>query len=114
MTDEQIIKNLELESMPSEMNCIYSRHIEACGSYCDKKKCYAENCAECTEHRMGYGGNRAKEILALIKRQQEEIKMLKTKDKIWVAIGQGLYDENKKLKAELERIRDEESEEDYK
>lgn len=77
MTDEQIVKALELESMPSEMNCIYGRYIEACGIYCDKKNCYAENCAECTEHRMGYGGNRAKVILALIKRQQAEIDHLR-------------------------------------
>ena len=73
MTDEQIVKALELESMPSEMNCIYANYIEGCGNYCDKKKCNAENCAGCKEHRMAYGGNRAKAILVLIKRQQAEI-----------------------------------------
>ena len=73
MTDEQIVKALELESMPSEMNCIYANYIEGCGIYCDKKKCNAENCAGCKEHRMAYGGNRAKAILVLIKRQQAEI-----------------------------------------
>ena len=54
-----------------------------------------------------------RECIDVIKRQQEQIEAMKTKDKIWTVIGQGLYDENKSLKAELERMRNE-SEDDFK
>ena len=53
-------------------------------------------------------------LLNIIDRQHKEIKSLNTKVDICEVIIQTLRDENKNLKAELERIRDEESEEDYK
>ena len=53
-------------------------------------------------------------LLNIIDGQHKEIKSLNTKVDICEVIIQTLRDENKNLKAELERIRDEESEEDYK
>jgi hypothetical protein len=76
MTDNEIIKALELESTPMERNCIHAEYEEACGIWCAKKHKLAENCAECEEHKLGYYGVRAAAALDLIKRQKEEIEVL--------------------------------------
>ena len=52
--------------------------------------------------------------LDLIKEQKKTIDWYKVKNEMCELIAQSLHNENKRLKAELERIRDEESEEDYK
>ena len=76
MTDNEIIKALELEATPMERNCVHARYEEACGMWCSKKRKWAENCMECKEHAFGYYGRCAKATLDLINRQKAEIERL--------------------------------------
>lgn len=87
MTDNNIIKALECEAVPSEANCIHSEYIEAVGIYCHKKKQNAENCHDCEKHRMAYYGKRAKATLDLINRQKAEIERLKAENNQFADIG---------------------------
>ena len=108
MTDKDIIKALEFESTPSEINCVHTECIEAVGFYCGKKRCYAENCMECKEHTMDYNGNRAKAILDLINRKNAEIEELyREVDRLIIAKDQ-LFDEAEALikKAKAEAIKE--------
>ena len=89
MTDKQIVKALE--------HCVNERSCTGCIAYSPR------GCQGIDEGTLN-----------IITRQNKEIESLKTKVDICEVIIQTLRDENKGLKAELERIRDEESEEDYK
>lgn len=89
MTDEEIIEALE--------HCVNERSCIGCIAYSPR------GCQGIDEGTLN-----------IITRQNKEIESLKTKVDICEVIIQTLRDENKNLKAELERIRDEESEEDYK
>lgn len=73
MTDNEIVKALELEATPMERNCTHAVYEEACGMWCTKKHMFAENCKECKEHQLGYYGGQAAAALDLINRQKAEI-----------------------------------------
>ena len=78
--EEEIIKALEHESVPTEYNCVHGRYIEACGIYCTKKKQNAQNCHECREHTIAPYGRRARATLDLINRQKAEVDELKLRN----------------------------------
>ena len=105
MTDNEIIKALELEATPMERNCVHTIYEEACGLWCTKKHKQAENCMECEEHTMGYYGRYAKATLDLINRQKAEIENYKkvAENQQKVTIDRGF--EIKKLKAEIKRLK---------